>query len=67
MTATNERMTQADVAAVLRMGKPKVRRLTTAGVIPSLIDPESGQVYYLRPMLDAYMRRLGEIAAERAS
>jgi len=60
-------MTQADVARALRMGKPKVRRLTLTGTIPSLIDPESGQVYYLRPMLDAYMRRLGELAAERAS
>ncbi len=62
-----ERMSQAQVAQLLGWGRAKVRRLTHAGVIPHLIDPENHRPYYSRTAITAWLRRSGELVAERAS
>lgn len=48
----------------LHMGKDKLRRLTTAGLIPCITDPETGEVKYSIRSLDRWQDRLGELAAE---
>ena len=67
MKRTTDRLTQAEVAHLLGIGRDKVRRWTAAGMIPHLTDPENGQPYYSRIAVEAHRRRLGEIHAERAS
>lgn len=62
-----ERMSQAQVAKLLGWGRAKVRRLTRTGMIPHLIDPENGRPYYSRTAITAWLRRSGELVAERAS
>jgi excisionase family DNA binding protein len=64
---TTERMTQAQVAALLGWGRDKVRRLTANGTLPALTDPETGRPYYLRTTLTAWARRMGELHAERGA
>lgn len=63
----HERMTQAQVAALLGWGRDKVRRLTANGALPALTDPETGRPYYLRTTLTAWARRMGELHAERGA
>lgn len=66
-TRHGDRMTQAEVGTLLGFGRGKVSRLTRAEVIPHLIDPETGRPYYLRTSIEAWMRRAGELHAERGA
>jgi len=61
------RLTQAEVADLLGFGRNKVAALTRNGHLPSLTDPDTGRPYYLRATLEAWMRRAGELHAERTT
>lgn len=50
---------------MLGMSRAKVRAWTRAGVLPTVADPETGRPWYSRRAIDAFLRRTGEIAAER--
>ena len=65
MRRGGNRMTQAEVAELLGCGRNKVAALTKAGTIPHFTNPDSGKPYYLRATLEAWMRRAGELHAER--
>lgn len=52
-----------DAARYLGLGVRKVRRFARAGLIPNLVDPDTGRRHFFRPALDRWAADNGRTVA----
>ena len=66
MRADADLLTQSQAAVKLGRSPRWIRTETAAGRLPHIVD-DNGRTLYSTQMLDAWQRRLGELAAERSA